>query len=121
MVIGLPDEDLERLPRALLQVTSEVAARRAGANFYRSGLHRQAATIFERVHHELRDDAGKVRRSAATAERLGLTLCPGAQYIVTTQARQSEVVLQADPGAGNLTRASLAAKLPGQLGACAVR
>lgn len=69
-VIGLPDEDMGQRVHALVetagQVTDEqlrehVAARLAGYKVPRS---------FERVSQPLRDDAGKVRRTALRAERL---------------------------------------------------
>jgi len=53
-VIGLPDEDLGAVPRALLQVTSEVADNEL-ARFLRSPASTvQAATILRTSHHELR-------------------------------------------------------------------
>ncbi|HCT76433.1 MAG TPA: acid--CoA ligase [Micromonosporaceae bacterium] len=69
-VIGLPDPDLGNTPHALVQLATDVpdaellehlAKRLGGYKLPRS---------FERVDHPLRDDGGKVRRSALRAERL---------------------------------------------------
>jgi bile acid-coenzyme A ligase len=71
-VIGLPDDDLGSVPHAIVQtgddtpVTDEelhthLAERLAPYKLPRS---------FERVDEPLRDDAGKIRRSALRAERL---------------------------------------------------
>jgi len=69
-VIGLPSEDLGCVPHAIIRVSSEL-----GAEDIRSFLstrlapHKQPHT-FDYVDQRLRDDAGKVRRSALRAARL---------------------------------------------------
>jgi bile acid-coenzyme A ligase len=73
-VVGLPDEDLGNVPHAVVQLAAGAGevpdaalvehcrARLSGYKIPRS---------FERVTQPLRDEAGKVRRSAVRAERLG--------------------------------------------------
>jgi bile acid-coenzyme A ligase len=63
-VIGLPHEDLGSVPHAIVQVIGSVTDDDLQA-YLRNRLapHKVPRTI-ERVHHALRDDAGKVRRSA---------------------------------------------------------
>ncbi len=69
-VIGLPDEDLGNAPHALIDVAGEVADDEL-RTFLRERLAPyKLPRTFERVDEPLRDDAGKVRRSALRAERL---------------------------------------------------
>lgn len=72
-VIGLPDDDLGNVVHAIVQVaegahvTDEELASYLGERLVRYKVPRS----FERVDKPLRDDAGKVRRSALRAERAG--------------------------------------------------
>jgi bile acid-coenzyme A ligase len=73
-VIGLPDEELGNVPHAIVQLSGE-----PGSDVSDEALRQHCRTrlsgykvprTFERVEQPLRDDAGKVRRSALRAERL---------------------------------------------------
>jgi bile acid-coenzyme A ligase len=70
-VIGLPDEDLGNVVHAIIQVDGEAG----DAELLTHLRHRLAPyklpRSFERVSEPLRDDAGKVRRSALRAARVG--------------------------------------------------
>jgi bile acid-coenzyme A ligase len=69
-VIGLPDEDLGNAVHALIDVVGEVTDDDLRA-FARERLAPyKVPRAFERVTEPLRDDAGKVRRSALRAERI---------------------------------------------------
>lgn len=69
-VIGLPDEDLGNAVHALIDVTGDVTDDDL-RSFVRDRLAPyKVPRAFERVSEPLRDDAGKVRRSALRAERL---------------------------------------------------
>lgn len=70
-VIGLPDDDLGDRPHALVQTTAEV-----GDDELRDWCRTRLSAYkiprsFEHVDVALRDDGGKVRRSALRAERIG--------------------------------------------------
>jgi len=69
-VIGLPDDDLGSAPHALVKLSADVDDDEF-REFLRDRLapYKQPRSI-ERVDHVLRDDAGKIRRSALRAERL---------------------------------------------------
>lgn len=74
VVIGLPDEDLGARPHAILRLTSGVGPDDIIADLI-SWLETRLARYkiprtFEATDEELRDDAGKVRRSALRAARL---------------------------------------------------
>jgi bile acid-coenzyme A ligase len=79
-VIGLPDEELGNVPHAIVQLASEPGgdvsdeALRQYCRACLSGY--KVPRTFERVAQPLRDDAGKVRRSALRAERLS-RVAPG--------------------------------------------
>jgi bile acid-coenzyme A ligase len=73
-VIGLPDEELGSVPHAIVQLASD-----AGGDVTDEALRQHCRArlssykvprSFERVAYPLRDDAGKVRRSALRDERL---------------------------------------------------
>jgi bile acid-coenzyme A ligase len=68
-VIGLPDEDLGQRVHAVLEMTGDVTDDELreflGVRLVRYKVPRS----FERVEGQVRDDAGKVRRSALAAER----------------------------------------------------
>src|SRR4029079_14944971 len=68
-VIGLPDEDLGQRVHAVLEVSGEVSDDELRA-FLGERLGRyKVPRSFERVEGHVRDDAGKVRRSALVAVR----------------------------------------------------
>jgi bile acid-coenzyme A ligase len=69
-VIGLPDDDLGNTVHAIVQTTARVSdAELAGHLRARLAPHK-VPRGFERVTESLRDDAGKIRRSALRAARL---------------------------------------------------
>jgi bile acid-coenzyme A ligase len=69
-VIGLPDDELGSRVHAIVQVPESVTDEELRAHLAeRLAPHKLPATI-ERTEDYLRDDAGKVRRSALRAERL---------------------------------------------------
>jgi bile acid-coenzyme A ligase len=69
-VIGLPHEDLGSVPHALVEVSTPVSDDDL-QTYLRSRLAPyKIPRSIERVDHALRDDAGKVRRSALRAARL---------------------------------------------------
>ena len=69
-VIGLPDEDLGSIPHAIVELSEPVSDENLMAHLrQRLAPHKLPRTI-ERATTPLRDDAGKVRRSALRAERL---------------------------------------------------
>ncbi|MFT3707910.1 MAG: AMP-binding protein [Archangium sp.] len=69
-VIGLPDEDLGSVPHAIVQVNGEVADAALLAHCKERLSTYKLPRTFERVQQPLRDEAGKVRRSALRAERI---------------------------------------------------
>ena len=70
VVIGLPDPDLGNRVHAIVHTTAPVTDDELAAHTRtRLAPHKQPHT-FERSDHPLRDDAGKVRRSALRAARL---------------------------------------------------
>jgi bile acid-coenzyme A ligase len=71
-VIGLPEDDLGNRVHAIVETRAGATATEADiAEFLapRLSAHKRPATI-EIVHSPLRDDTGKMRRSALRAERL---------------------------------------------------
>ena len=69
-VIGLPDEDLGNIPHAIVELSEPASDEHLMAHLrQRLAPHKLPRTI-ERATTPLRDDAGKVRRSALRAERL---------------------------------------------------
>jgi bile acid-coenzyme A ligase len=69
-VIGLPHEDLGNVPHAIVQVSADVADDDLVAYLRERLAPYKLPRTFERIDQPLRDDAGKVRRSALRAERL---------------------------------------------------
>lgn len=69
-VIGLPDEDLGSRVHALVDLTREVGDEELHAHVAERLLHYKVPRSFERVSEPLRDDAGKVRRSALREQRI---------------------------------------------------
>ena len=69
-VIGLPDEDLGNRVHALVELAHEVSDAELRAHVAERLVHYKVPASFERVSEPLRDDAGKVRRSAYREARL---------------------------------------------------
>jgi bile acid-coenzyme A ligase len=69
-VIGLPDEDLGSRVHALVELAHEVSDAELRAHVAERLVHYKVPASFERVSEPLRDDAGKVRRSAHRDARL---------------------------------------------------
>jgi bile acid-coenzyme A ligase len=63
-VIGLPDDDLGNRVHALVELSAEVGDAALRARVAERLVHYKVPASFERVSGPLRDDAGKVRRSA---------------------------------------------------------
>jgi bile acid-coenzyme A ligase len=72
-VIGLPDEEFGNRVHAIVQVPAEVTDEELLAHLAERLAHYKLPRTIERTDHYLRDDAGKVRRSALRSERLGTT------------------------------------------------
>ncbi len=70
-VIGFPDEDFGNRIHAIVQTTAAVTADDLVAHLGDRLLRYKIPRTFEFVSEPLRDDAGKVRRSALRADRLG--------------------------------------------------
>ena len=70
-VIGLPDEELGAVPHALVELGADVPDDELLAHVRTRLDPRKVPRSIERVDGALRDDAGKVRRSALRAERVG--------------------------------------------------
>jgi bile acid-coenzyme A ligase len=73
-VIGLPDEDLGSAPHAIVQVVATVSDDELRAHLRERLAGYKMPRSFEHTDQPLRDDAGKVRRSALRAERLNPTV-----------------------------------------------
>ncbi|MGI8330505.1 AMP-binding protein [Actinomadura scrupuli] len=69
-VIGLPDDDLGSVPHAIIQIRGPVSDTELLAHLRERLAGYKLPRTFERVTRPLRDDAGKIRRSALRAERL---------------------------------------------------
>jgi len=69
-VIGLPDEDLGNIPYAIVELSEPVSDADLLAHLRRRLAPYKLPRVIERATTPLRDDAGKVRRSALRAERL---------------------------------------------------
>jgi bile acid-coenzyme A ligase len=69
-VIGLPDDDLGNRLHALVELSAEVGDAELRAHVAERLVHYKVPSSFERVSESLRDDAGKVRRSAFRQARL---------------------------------------------------
>lgn len=72
-VIGLPDEELGSRVHAIVQVSDPVGDDELLAHLAERLAPYKIPRTIERTDRYLRDDAGKVRRSALRAERLGRT------------------------------------------------
>ena len=69
-VIGLPDEDLGSVPHAIVQVSRTTDETELQAHLKERLAAYKLPRTFEFVTEPLRDDAGKIRRSALRAARL---------------------------------------------------
>jgi bile acid-coenzyme A ligase len=72
-VIGLPDDDLGNVAHAIVQTDSEVSDESLRSHLLSRLASYKVPKTFERSTEPLRDDAGKVRRSALRAARLPAT------------------------------------------------
>ncbi len=69
-VIGLPDEDLGSIPYAIVELSEPVSDEDLIAHLRQRLAPSKLPRVIERATTPLRDDAGKVRRSALRAERI---------------------------------------------------
>jgi bile acid-coenzyme A ligase len=69
-VIGLPDEDMGQRIHAIVEATAPVDLDQLRAHVAEQLVSYKVPSTFEIVNEPLRDDAGKVRRSALRQERL---------------------------------------------------
>ncbi|MCF7551017.1 AMP-binding protein [Pseudonocardia sp. WMMC193] len=69
-VIGLPDDDLGNRVHALVQLAAPVPDEELRAHVAGRLARQKVPATVERMDHPLREDTGKVRRSALRAERL---------------------------------------------------
>jgi bile acid-coenzyme A ligase len=69
-VIGLPDDDLGNVVHAIVQTEGDVTDDELRAFLADRLVRYKVPRTFERVDEYLRDDAGKVRRSALRDERI---------------------------------------------------
>jgi bile acid-coenzyme A ligase len=69
-VIGLPDEELGAVPHALVELGADAPDDELLAHVRARLEPLKVPRSLERVDSALRDDAGKVRRSALRAERV---------------------------------------------------
>jgi bile acid-coenzyme A ligase len=69
-VIGLPDEDLGSIPYAIVELSEPVSDEDLLAHLRQRLAPSKLPRVIERAATPLRDDAGKVRRSALRAERM---------------------------------------------------
>ncbi len=72
-VIGLPDDDLGARVHAIVQLDADVPDDELRAHVRARLTGNKVPATFERVDTPLRDDAGKVRRSALRQERIART------------------------------------------------
>lgn len=70
-VVGLPDDDLGARVHAIVQLDAEVPDEELRAHVRTRLTGNKVPSTFERVTYPLRDDTGKMRRSALRADRLG--------------------------------------------------
>ena len=69
-VIGMPDDDLGQRVHAIVQVEGELDDEELREHMTERLVRYKVPRTFEYVDEPLRDDAGKVRRSALRAERI---------------------------------------------------
>ena len=69
-VIGLPDEDLGNIPYVIVELAEPVSDQDLMAHLRQRLAPYKLPRVIERAAEPLRDDAGKVRRSALRAERI---------------------------------------------------
>ncbi|HXW46092.1 MAG TPA: AMP-binding protein [Streptosporangiaceae bacterium] len=69
-VIGVPDEDLGNIPHAIVELSQPVSDEDLMAHLRLRLAPHKLPRVIERTTAPLRDDAGKVRRSALRAERV---------------------------------------------------
>jgi bile acid-coenzyme A ligase len=71
-VIGLPDEDLGQRVHAIVQVNGEVTDAELRTHLAERLAPYKLPRTFERAAEPLRDDAGKLRRTALRDARVGV-------------------------------------------------
>jgi bile acid-coenzyme A ligase len=69
-VIGLPDEDMGNRVHALVELSADASDDELRAHVAERLVHYKVPASFERVSEPLRDDAGKLRRSALREQRI---------------------------------------------------
>jgi len=69
-VIGLPDDDLGNIPYAIVELSGPVSDQDLMTHLRQRLAPYKVPRVIERATVPLRDDAGKVRRSALRAERI---------------------------------------------------
>ena len=69
-VIGLPDEELGSVPHAIVELSEPVSDEELLDHLRQRLALYKLPRVIERVNTPLRDDAGKVRRSALREERI---------------------------------------------------
>jgi bile acid-coenzyme A ligase len=69
-VIGLPDDDLGNIPYAIVELSGPVSDQDLMVHLRQRLAPYKLPRVIERATESLRDDAGKVRRSALRAERI---------------------------------------------------
>ena len=83
-MIGLPDEDLGQRVHAVLEVTGDVSDDELREFLGERLVRYKVPRSFERVEGQVRDDAGKVRRSALAAERADAVEAKGVSWMSDT-------------------------------------
>ena len=69
-VIGLPDDDKGNIPHAIADLSGPASDEELHAHLRQRLVPYKLPRVIERATAPLRDDAGKVRRSALRAERI---------------------------------------------------
>ena len=69
-VIGLPDDDMGNIPHAIVDLSDPASDEELLAHLRQRLVPYKLPRVIERATAPLRDDAGKVRRSALRAERI---------------------------------------------------
>jgi bile acid-coenzyme A ligase len=76
-VIGLPDDDYGNVVHAIVETRGEISDDELRAHLASRLVSYKQPRTYERSSEPLRDDAGKVRRSALREARLGPTSAAG--------------------------------------------
>jgi bile acid-coenzyme A ligase len=89
-VIGLPDEDLGSVPYAIVELSEPVSDEDLMAHLRQRLAPHKLPRVIERASAPLRDDAGKVRRSALRAERIAQGPAEPAGPVTPPRARRGD-------------------------------